>query len=278
MDPEPSAEEVAQNALTAEENQAVPEDASPEEPASNEETEETEGTEPEANSEDSTESFYDLDTSAIPDDLDPREWAAQRHKEMQSAFTRKTQQLAEERKQAQQAQQILEIARDPTHPQHAEALDYLGLEVDDGGEEEVEEPDPQDQLAERLARIEETMQQATTAQQQAAREEAEIDYVAEELEQISTLEGRELEGEEIEFLHGFATANRKEDGTPNVERAYQVLKATINSHQKRHIGSKKAPRSPGAGPAARKQFDPTDATQLEDAAEAAAEAALANSR
>ena len=77
--------------------------------------------EPEAEVE-ADERFHDLPD--IPEDAD-REWFARRYGEMQSAWTKKTQGLASQRKEAEQALALAEAFRNPEkHPDLLAALGY----------------------------------------------------------------------------------------------------------------------------------------------------------
>src|SRR5688572_26634540 len=67
------------------------------------------GTAQETQNQEADDAFYELDLSSVPEDAD-REWLAKRHREMQQAFTKKTQSLAEQRREAEK---ITEAFNDP---------------------------------------------------------------------------------------------------------------------------------------------------------------------
>lgn len=205
----------------------------------------------------------DFDLSQVPEDAD-REWIATRHRDLRADYTRKTQALAEQRKQveaelekaqqAQQAQAILAAARDPEHPQHRQALDYLGLEVDD----EDDDFEPDSGLERRLAALEAQRQQDSQrfaeSQKQAQREA----LILERFDDARNKVGRDFDESELRFLLAYAESNPDEQGHPDVDAAVEQLKLLYGGEQKRWTSSKKAPRTPGGGTPAERDVDITD--------------------
>lgn len=217
-------------------------------------------------------SLDDFDLSLVPEDAN-REWLGARHKALQADYTRKTQELAEQRKQVAA---VIEAAQNPDHPQHEEALDYLGLEVAaDDDELYDEDDDPFAPYEQRLSAIEQAEQQRANefAQQQA---EAQLeDYLATEIESLQEVEGvDEFSEAELRILVNTAVAMQDDAGNPDVRGAYDALKEAYGTRQKAWLSSKTAPRAPGVGVPASAELDITDRSQRLSEAERIAEAAL----
>ena len=250
------------------------EDAPSEDQASNQEPEQPEEAQPEASEQE--DSFYEFDP-ALPDDMDPREWATKRHKEMQAAFTQKRQADAEARKQAendaQQYKLVIEAASDPDHPQHADALRALRIEQDQDPDEDFDD-DPIETLQEQFNRLEQSLQTRDQEAQQEALEEAELEFIDDKITEVETREGRELSDEEAQIVYTLAVNNRKQDGEPDVAGAFEALTGVLRQQASNYAQSKRAPRSIANGPAARKQFDIRNDSDRLEAAAAAAEAAM----
>lgn len=215
----------------------------------------------------------EFDPSSLPPEA--QEYLSTREREMQGDYTRKTQAIAEERRQAQFAQAFHEAILDPNHPQHEEALGILQQR----GILDIEDPDPgfedEDVTARRLEALEQRLQQEDAQRQNQQLEDYVLTHVADEIQAIQDSEGREFSDEELTILDTVARRNPDGQGLPNVDYAYKVLKAHNDSQKKSWVSSKRTPRPPGGGPAARQQFDPRDPAQRREASIAAAEAAIA---
>ena len=197
-----------------------------------------------------SESFTDADISAVPENAD-REWLAQRYQDMQADYTRKTQEIAETRREAAAMAEIIEAASDPGHPDHQNALDVLGLEVD---APELEEDDmspysTEDQLMAKVERLEAERAMEQQAAEQAAIEEYEDDLIAEQISSLQQQEGREFDDAELRILYNEALSNPDERGLPNVGYAYELLKDAYTNRQKDWVSSKRTARRPGSGSA-----------------------------
>lgn len=205
-----------------------------------------------------SDSFTSADISSIPEDAD-REWLSQRYADMQADYTRKTQEIAETRREAEAMAEIIEAASDPGHPDHQSALDVLGLEVDQA---ELEEEDSyfsaDDELRTKVERLEAERAMEQQAAEQAAIEEFEDDLIAEQISNLQQQEGREFDDAELRILYNEALSNPDDRGLPNVGYAYELLKDAYTNRQKDWVSSKRTARRPGSGSAADRKFDPTN--------------------
>jgi oligoendopeptidase F len=189
------------------------------------------------------ESFTDsYNPNEVPEELRPQLEAA--YKQLQSAYTSKTQSLAQERQEAEQAREVLAALADPNR--QAEVLQYFGISLADDDEENLfpEEPDANqrlDQLEQMLAAQQE-QQQAIQASEQ------ELGYIAAEIEGLEKSHGREFSAEEHQFLADIARANAAPNGAPDVQKAGELLSALYKQQEKAVLEARKAPRrmSPGS--------------------------------
>lgn len=224
-------------------------------------------------------SFYEFDP-ALPDDMDPREWASKRHKEMQAAFTKGRQadagRATQAEQQAEQYLQVLQILEDPNHPQYRAVVanfPHLAAQAQSASDDEFDYEDDDEEanaLKARLAKLEGFYEQ----QQSQTVEQAELAYVSEQLDEIENREGREISDDEAQAIYDLAKRHPDERGIPNVQAAFKHIDGILKAQNARYARSKKAPRSLGNGPAARKQFDIRNESERMEAAEAAAEAAM----
>lgn len=216
----------------------------------------------------------DFDLAQVPDDAD-RSWFEDRYKDLRADYTRKTQALAEQRSQVQA---VIEAAQDPEHPQHQEALEYLGLELaedDDYDDEDEFDDDPLGPIQQEIAELraaEEARQEAYFNQQAEAQLE---DYLESEITDLQRSEGiDEFSDAELRILVNAAVASPDPEGRPDVRGAYDALKEAYGSRQKAWLSSKTAPRAPGAGVPASAELDVTDRSARIDEATRIAEAAM----
>lgn len=219
------------------------------------------------------ESFHDLDLSRIPDGEDPREWALKREKEMQAAFTRKTQALASQRQANEEAQEAIELQRLLRDPNtQAQALARLGFDLAD---EEQEELDPDEELRQKVALLEAERAREHEMAQLTQREQETLAYMGDQLEIIEGREGREFSDEESEAIASIALANPDQQGRPDVERAFKLLSGIWDAQLAARRERKTAPRVPGNGSPASRVVDLSTRESRINAAAQAAEAAMA---
>lgn len=209
--------------------------------------------------------FHDLDLSRIPDDTDPREWAVQREREMQQAFTRRTQEAAEARREAEQ---VLEALQDPeTRPI---ILERLGVQVADPQQTvtEPEYPDPESELRTELDQLKGYLQEREDAEWNDQLEHAEQQFIGDRINEIAAREGRTFSEAEKNLITSYGKANRLQDGEPNLEDGYKLILEHEKVAKERYLESKRAPRKPGGGVPAARQVDPeNEEAELEALAE-----------
>ena len=228
--------------------------------------------EPDASAtEPSNENSTEFDPQSLPEEA--RTYLESREKELQGVMTKRTQEAAEQRREAENYRLVVEAASNPRHPQYEEALEYLGIPLEEDDQEEY--LSDEEELAQRLERLEQAQSQSFEAAEQARMEDADLDNVASAIGEIQEHLGRDVEGAELRLVYSIVEQNRDPNGRPNAQTAIGVLDEAYGTAKEQWISSKRAPRSPGSGPAARKQFDIKDDKQRLDASAAAAEAAIA---
>lgn len=243
-----------------------PENPTPENEAPDEGQAEPTGNENEAD----LESF---DLSQVPDDAD-REWFESQVKNLRSDYTRKTQTLAEQRKQVQQVQEIIEAVRDPQHPKYAEAMEYLGLELadDDDDPDDFDADDPVAKLEREVAELRRERQQEQMTAQQQAQAEALENTLVERIDEVQNAEGREFSEPELKFILNYKAGD---DGLPDVRAGVEGLKEYLKAQRQDWANSKKnPPRGPGAGVPGSRELDITDSAKRQAVAEEVAAAAM----
>ncbi len=199
-----------------------------------------------------------------PDDLPEEARGAyeKAYNEMRADYTRKTQEIAEQRKAAEEWQQFGSMLSNPET--QAQALAALGLELED---EEGEPLGPDEEMAQRLALLEQDKMQQQEAQQASQEEERTLTYLGQQLKALEQKEGREFSDEEAEIIAHVALGTPSDTGLPNIDRAYQLLTNSYTGYSERQ---KKAPRPLGGGRSASKEIDlSTREGKLTAAAEAA---------
>lgn len=215
------------------------------------------------------ESFTD---SFKPDELPEEARAAyeKAYNEMRGDYSRKTAELAEQRKAAREWQQFGEQLSNPET--QAQALAHLGLEIQDT---EGEFLDPEEELKQRLAALEQDRVQQYETQRITQQEEQELAYLGQQLESLEQKEGREFTDEEAELIAATAIGSPS-NGLPDVGRAYQLLTGAYSERQKSWAEQKKAPRPLGGGRSASKEIDMSDREARIQAQAQAAESIMAS--
>lgn len=209
---------------------------------------------PEGEEEFSIDSF---DPTQVPEDAD-REWFAERVQKLRADYTKKTQSLAEERREAEQAQQIITALRNPQVApailaqfgyDERKMLELYGYQTD-------EEPDEAPDLYDEVEGLKQTLAQQQEAAQRAQYEAQVEDHIAGEIEALEKKEKREFDAEEHQLLDVYARANPKPDGTPNVEGAFNLLSGIVKSRFEARLKPKQqTPRPPGGGKPGSRQVD-----------------------
>lgn len=192
------------------------------------------------------------------DDLTPE--LETRYKSMQADYTRKTQELAELRKEAEQAMDFFnalqdESLRSDALRQLADAVgpEYLaaaGYEID-GEDNEPEEDDDfsfADPRVDKLAAEWESYKEAQ--QEQALLAEIE-NFASSEMSRLKI----DNDAEQQAVLSIAATMELDRNGMPQIEAAHDMLNSLYGEKQKSWIGSKKAPRQPLQGAQGEQKID-----------------------
>jgi len=195
--------------------------------------------------EDALDSF---DISQVPEDAD-REWLGNRHKEMTGSLTRKSQELAESRRQVSD---IVQAIQDPNHADHSTVMEELGLGDDrtteDAYGEEYSDSDT------RITQLENQLHDRDERDQEARLEVAEAKWMGNARKDLEAA-GSKLTEEEWAMVSGYAVSNRFDDGEPDVDGGLERLTQAWDAKQKAYETSKKAPRKPGSGMPAHKDND-----------------------
>jgi hypothetical protein len=185
------------------------------------------------------------------------------YKQMQGAFTKKTQALAEERKaleaqiaEAQEHREFIEALQQDPETQRA-LYEQLAELADTWGEAEDEfegiDPEVANLLraqAETQQKLEQMEQERQTERQQALNMHA----LDSDLSEITKLRnGTPLDDEELELLGQFIQPD--ENGVLRALPAYQAMNKWFEKRQKQWIDGKQAPAPPGQGQQGSRQFD-----------------------
>lgn len=219
-----------------------------------------EGQPAEAQSEETFASSFD--PNELPVEVQPA------YKSMLADYTRKTQELAGQRKEAERDLEFMQALRsEETREETFRRLaSSLGYELDDEDfEGEIEDEPDDSRLAdfeERLSRYEQSQVEAQVA-----------DWASQEVQAIEQETGREFGESELQMLRTLSYANPSADGLPDVRGAYAALLAMESDLQRRWIESKNAPRRPGKGTSADRRIDHTNREERLAAMEEAIEAA-----
>jgi hypothetical protein len=200
-----------------------------------------------------------VDLNAVPEEY--REHVSQIEKQFKSAYTRKTQELAEQRKTYEAAQEQLsfieQLQNDPETQlallrQLAEVHGYDIEGDDDEGEADATlGSDSEEEFDFRDPRVD-----ALLAEREAAQQQAEWDayvagveeYIESQFESLAKEAGRELSDEEKDLVVSYAVSMDLDgQGRPQIGKAFEQLRRIEAGWQTRWIESKKAPHVSGDG-------------------------------
>lgn len=176
-----------------------------------------------------------MSLQGTPDNSDSQEetpdWE-QRYKDLQSTYTKTSQEAAELR----QYQELVDAIQSDDPERQAQAADALGLSFVGDGQQEV---DPTSALEQRLARLEQNLGSKDEAEQMERLQEQDADYMDTALEGYEKTLGRELTKDEVELLVGHALINRTDDGNPGIETAINLYDGIDKSAQSRWASTKR---------------------------------------
>ncbi len=169
----------------------------------------------------------------------------ERYQNLQPAYTQATQEAAQYR-------QFVESLTNPET--QAQALDALGLQIQEEEEEYEDDSEYIDPTEQRLEQVEAFLVQQQEAAESEVWIEAEQQFEAERIAELQSQEGREFSDTELQLLLSTAEANRKPDGEPDFELALAALGDAYETRQKRYAESKKA-QAPQIGTAGEDKFN-----------------------
>jgi hypothetical protein len=193
-------------------------------------------------------SLADFDPSEIPENAD-REWFENRIKGFQADYTKKTQGIAEERREAEQAQQVISALRNPNPQIRAATLAHLGIDERTALElfgYQLEQED--DELADldeiRDPRVDKLLQEWESEK---ANDELKDNFAA-EVERLEGVEKRELSPKEQKALWRNVQGDLAAYGTANVEEIWSEMKELYSDREKALLDPKRTTaRPPGNG-------------------------------
>lgn len=181
-----------------------------------------------------------FDPASLDDALRPA------YKQMRDAFSQKTQSIAEERRQLREAKELHDALQDPDR--QLDALRKLGIEFED---DEDDYQEPQTELEQRLAALENQLAQSQQTAQEAQLEQAEHAYVVDGLQKLATRTGREFDDDELDTIGHLSTVLRDSEGFPDVDAAYERIYATVlPKERERWKSQKQSPQAPSGASAA----------------------------
>jgi hypothetical protein len=175
----------------------------------------------------------------------------QRYNDLRPEFDRKSQTLSE-------YEQFIGHLRDPET--QAEALQALGLQLEEDEEQDDEEwDDPEERLEAELEGVKEYLAEQQQAQQFAEYQEREVDYVDDAITELEDEESIELSDKELGAVVRLADTLRDEDGWPDVKAAWEMLGGVSETQRERYIKSKRSPQvQSGASPSKQENLDDKD--------------------
>jgi hypothetical protein len=177
----------------------------------------------------------------------------QAYNELRPVYTQTTQREAQYRT-------IVEAASNPAHPQHEEAIEYLGFAEEQDEDDEDYDSDPTQALQQELEEIKGYLAERDQEQELQQLEDAEYDWLASEISTLQDKEGVEFDDHELQLLVHAATGNRLQDGQPDLQGAYSALNAAWDARQKNWSSSKRAPQAP-SGASAKSEVNLDDPEQ-----------------
>lgn len=204
-----------------------------------------------------------FDPTSLPDELQPA------YKQMQGAFTKKTQEIAEQRKAAESAQAFFTALNDPE--QRSDAIRWL---AENYGEEAVyealgldvsEDEEPEDNTDDRFRdpRVDELLQEREQ-QKQAAQQEAQLAHIEKlvdaQFAEVAKAAGYELDEDEQQAILADAISSFPPgpDGAPQVKAAFERHQRIWEKRQKKWIESKQGHNPAPTGQPGQPKFDIRD--------------------
>lgn len=176
----------------------------------------------------------------------------QRYKQMQADYTRKTQQLAQQRQEYEQQQMLLQALQSDDPNLQAQALEALGLEFADD-EDPYEDPDlevdPLEELHSEVEQLKADRQQELLRRHQQQQVQQVEQHMDQQFAEIAKREGRQLSEREklaVSVLAGFVVDNDP-SGLPDMNAAFGWLSELREEWQQQYRASKQAARPVSSG-------------------------------
>jgi hypothetical protein len=211
---------------------------------------------PPVSGEGASESFTDA-SGDLPPELESR------YKSMQADYTRKTQEIAELRREAEAATEFFNALSDEEMRDDAlrQLAEYVGPETlaAAAGFEVADEDNLESDFSEFEEPVADPRVDQLAAEWESYKEAQQEQAILQEIESFTDGEmsrlGVEDEAEQRAVLSIAATMDLNREGFPQLEAAKQMLDDLYGSKQKQWIDSKKAPRQPLQGEQAEEGFD-----------------------
>lgn len=172
--------------------------------------------------------------------------------DMHGAYTKKTMEVAEARKQHEAEAAFLDSLRSDPEVQ-AEVLQWLaeqqGYELEEGEDDDYSEPDPLGELSTKVETIEQRFERAQI--------QSSMDRQFEEIESEA---GSALTDDQRRKVARYAALMDERNGEPDIRGAYAELTGFVDldAKKKEWVQSKQTPQPPPGGKAGTKQLDLTD--------------------
>lgn len=205
------------------------------------------------------------DSFTTADDLPPELEA--RYKSMQADYTRKTQELAEQRREAEAALEFIESIQDESTRESAlrQLAEFVGEDsylTAAGFEADAEDTVDDEEFSDEDFGVNDPRVDQLAAEWETYKRSQQEKEILHEIESFTDSEmerlGIEDETEQQAVLSIAATLDLDSRGLPQIEAARGMLEELFNEKQKSWIGSKKAPRQPLQGTSADAKFDFSD--------------------
>ena len=210
---------------------------------------------PPVSGEGASESFTDV-SGDLPPELESR------YKSMQADYTRKTQEIAELRREAEAATEFFNALSDEEMRDDAlrQLAEYVGPEtLAAAAGFEVGEDNPEQDFSQFEEEVKDPRVDQLAAEWESYKQSQEEKAILQEIESFTDGEmtrlGVEDEAEQRAVLSIAATMDLDREGFPQLEAAKQMLDELYGSRQKEWIESKKAPRQPLQGEQADEGYD-----------------------
>lgn len=217
---------------------------------------------PPVSGEGASESFTDV-SGDLPPELEAR------YKSMQADYTRKTQEIAELRREAEAATEFFNALSDEEMRDDAlrQLAEYVGPETlaAAAGFEVADEDNLEPDFSEFEEKVSDPRVDQLAAEWESYKEAQQEQAILQEIEGFTDSEmsrlGIEDEAEQRAVLSIAATMDLDREGFPQLEAAHQMLSDLYGTKQKEWIGSKKAPRQPLQGAQGEEGIDFSDEDQ-----------------